>query len=80
MLNITAGSSSYGYVGYYAKRVYKEGASYLSTDENGYIIYNDGTDKILMGYTGTETDLTLPSDTTKIYKYAFSYGGQIKNL
>ncbi len=71
-LGITAGSSSYGYVGYYAKRVYKEGASYLSTIDNGYIIYDDGTDKILMGYTGTETDLTLPSGITQIYKYAFS--------
>ncbi|MCI7094522.1 MAG: leucine-rich repeat protein, partial [Clostridiales bacterium] len=58
-LNITAGSSDYGYVGYYAKRVYKEGKSYLSTDKDGYIIYDDGTDKILVGYTGTATDLTL---------------------
>ena len=70
-LGITAGSSSYGYVGYYAKRVYTEGESYLSTDENGYIIYNDDTDKILVGYTGTETDLTLPSGITQIYKYMF---------
>ena len=71
-LGITAGSKDYGYVGYYAKRVYKEGASYLSTDENGYLIYDDGTDKILVAYTGTETDLTLPSDITQINQYAFS--------
>lgn len=70
-LDITAGSSSYGYVGYYAKRVYKEGASYLSTDENGYIIYNNGTDKILVAYTGTETDLILPSCITQINQSAF---------
>ena len=70
-LGITAGSESYGYVGYYAKRVYTEGASYLSTDENGYIIYDDGTDKILVGYTGTETNLTLPRDITQIYERAF---------
>ena len=70
-LGITAGSSSYGYVGYYANRVYKEGASYLSTIDNGYIIYDDGTDKILVSYTGTETDLTLLSGITQIYKYAF---------
>lgn len=71
-LNITAGSESYGYVGYYAKRVYKEGASYLSTDENGYIIYDDSTDKILVAYTGTEIDLTLPSGITQINQHAFS--------
>ena len=70
-LNITAGSSAYGYVGYYAKSVYKEGESYLSTDKDGYIIYDDGTDKLLMGYTGTETELTLPSGITEIYQYAF---------
>ena len=72
-LNITAGSSNYGDVGYYAKRVYKEGKSYLSTDKDGYIIYDDGTDKILVSYTGTATDLTLPSGITQIYKYAFYY-------
>ena len=70
-LDITAGSIGDGYVGYYAKRVYKEGQSYLSTDENGYIIYDDGTDKILVAYTGGETDLTLPSGITQINQYAF---------
>ncbi len=71
-LNITVGSSGYGYVGYYAKAVYtEEHTSKLSTDENGYIIYTDGEDKILIGYTGTETELTLPEGITEIYKYAF---------
>ena len=70
-LGITAGSKDYGYVGYYAKRVYKEGESYLSTDKDGYLIYDDGTDKILVAYTGTETDLTLPGDITQINQYAF---------
>ena len=70
-LNITAGSSDYGYVGYRAKRVYAEGKSYLSTDKDGYIIYDDGTDKILVSYTGKETDLTLPSSITQINGYAF---------
>ncbi|MGN0813079.1 MAG: leucine-rich repeat domain-containing protein, partial [Candidatus Coproplasma sp.] len=72
-LNITAGSSSYGDVGYYANRVYTKGESYLSTDENGYIIYDDGTNKTLVGYTGTETELTLPDDISRIHHYAL-YG------
>ena len=79
-LGITAGSSGYGDVGYYAKRVYTEGESYLSTIDNGYIIYDDGTDKILMGYTGTETDLTLPSGITQIYKYAFRYCSSLTSV
>ena len=72
-LNITKGSSSYGYVGYYALNIYTNTseASKLSTDSNGYIVYTDGSDKILVGYIGTETDLTLPSYITKINAYAF---------
>ena len=71
-LNITTNSKDNGYVGYYAKAVYTEPyTSKLSTDKNGYIIYMDGGDKILMGYTGKETELTLPADITEIYQYAF---------
>ena len=70
-LNITAGSEDNGYVGYYAKRIYTEGNSYLSA-ENDYIIYDDGTDIILVDYTGTEADLTLPEGITKINDYAFN--------
>ena len=71
-LSITANSSSNGYVARYAKNVYtNEGGSKLTTDENGYVIYTDGDEKILVAYTGTETELTLPSDITKIYQYAF---------
>ena len=72
-LPITAGSSSNGYVAYYAKNVYKnEGGSKLATDENGYVIYTDGDEKILVAYHGTETELTLPTDITQINQAAFS--------
>lgn len=72
-LSITAGSSSNGYVAYYAKNVYKnEGGSKLTTDENGYVIYTDGDEKILVAYHGTETELTLPTDITQINQAAFS--------
>ena len=71
-LSITAGSSDNGYVAYYAKSVYTtEGGSELSTDENGYVIYTDGDEKILVAYTGTETDLVLPAYITQINQYAF---------
>ena len=71
-LSITAGSSSNGYVAYYAKNVYKnEGGSKLTTDENGYVIYTDGDEKILVAYLGTNTELVLPSYITKINQYAF---------
>ena len=71
-LSITVGSSSNGYVAYYAKNVYKnEGESKLTTDENGYVIYTDGYEKILVAYHGTNTELALPSYITKINQYAF---------
>ena len=71
-LSITAGSSSNGYVAYYAKNVYKnEGGSKLTTDENGYVIYTDGDEKILVAYLGTNTELVLSSYITKINQYAF---------
>ena len=71
-LTITAGSSSNGCVAYYAKNVYtNEGGSKLTTDENGYVIYTDGDEKILVAYRGTNTELVLPSYITKINQYAF---------
>ena len=71
-LTISSGSNNNGYVAYYAKNVYTtEGGSKLATDENGYVIYTDGDEKILVAYTGTETDITLPSDITQILNYAF---------
>ena len=71
-LTITKGSEDNGYVGYYAKEIYTAPyTSKLSTDANGYILYTDGADKILMGYTGSETELVLPNDVTEIYHVAF---------
>lgn len=71
-LSITAGSSSNGYVASYAKNVYTtEGSSKLSTDENGYVIYTDDTEKILIAYHGKETALSLPNGITTINQYTF---------
>lgn len=73
-LTITAGSSNNGYVAYYAKNVYTtEGGSKLSADENGYIIYTDGDERILIAYQGNETNLILPDGITAINKYVFYY-------
>ena len=80
-LSITKGSSSNGYVGSYAKNIYtpKSGTSKL-TNDNGYIIITDGKEKILVGYTGTETDLTLPSYITQINQYAFYYCSKLTSV
>ena len=82
-LNIVAGSSAYGYVGYYAKNVYtKEGGSRLTDTADGFRFFYDGAQGYLMGYNGSETAVTLPASFTAydgtfitkyaIYDYAFS--------
>ncbi len=76
-LTITKGSSSNGYVAYYALGVYTSAtdASKLATTPEGYIFYEDGDTVYLLGYKGSETELTLPdkfnAKNYAIYKYAF---------
>ena len=83
-LNIKAGSSSYGYAGYYAKNVYtEENGSWFTDTADGYRFLYDGAKGYLVGYYGEATDITLPDSFTaydgttvnsyEIYKYAF-YG------
>ena len=73
-ITIEKGSSSNGYVGYYALAVYNSDSGITEsqlTNDNGYIIYTEGNEKVLVGYNGTETELVLPVYITKINQYAF---------
>ena len=70
-LNIVAGSDDFGGVGYYAKRIYTEGESYVLTDANGFITYNDGTEVYLVAYLGKEENITIPNNVTIINTWAF---------
>ena len=76
-LNITAGNGGNGYVGYYAKRVYANGESYLRQTDDGYLFYDDGTEVSLVAYLGTDTALSLPNTYTgkdyAINQYTFYY-------
>ena len=83
-LNITAGSEDNGYAGCYAKNVYtKEGGSWFTDTADGFRFFYDGEQGYLMGYYGSETDVTLPASFTAydgtfitkyaIYGYAFVY-------
>ena len=83
-LNIQAGYSSYGYVGYYAKRVYSEGESYLHTTDDGYVFYDDDENVYLVQYIGNETALTLPDTYNEknyqINQYAFEDCTSLTNV
>ena len=58
-LNITKGSSSNGYVAYYAINVHttEDAQSNLQTTDDGYTFYEDGENIYLIGYTGAQTEL-----------------------
>ena len=75
-LNITKGSSDNGYIAYYALNVNKDGTSNI-VNKDGYLFYTYDNVNYLLGYVGSNTDLTLPDDHNrqnyKIYKYAFRY-------
>ena len=72
-LNIKAGSSSYGYIGEYAKEVHN-GESKIVNKDN-YLFYTYNGVNYLLGYTGNDTELTLPDSYNgegyEIYKYVF---------
>ena len=72
-INITAGDTSNGYIGHYALAVYNNGDTFTTKlfNDNGYIVYADDNEKILVSYNGKETDLAFPSYITQIYHYAF---------
>ncbi len=85
-LTIEKGSFSYGDIGIYARDIYTytDSPSKLHTDKNGYIFYVDEKTVILLGYTGTDTELILPDgyngSNYMIYSYAFSYNTSIKSV
>ena len=93
-LPISAGSTAYSYISYYAKRVYiqVDDESWLTDTVDGYRFFYDNNEKIayLLGYSGKETSLTLPEsfvayDGTEvteyeIYQYAFAACDSLREL
>ena len=60
-LNITKGSSSYGYLGYYALEIHSGKSKIVNVDDYLFIITSGGIN-YLIAYVGNETDLTLPEN------------------
>lgn len=73
-LSIVKGSGDNGEIGYYALKIKEAGASEI-VNKNGYFFYKYEDVNYLLGYTGKETELTLPNnyggEPYEIYKYAF---------
>ena len=76
-LNITKGSTGYGYVAYYALDVYTTNEPSNLTNDNGLIIHSDGT---LVCYVGTDTEIAIPSSVTTIGAHAFTGCTNLTNV
>ncbi len=83
-LNIKAGSSDYGNVAHYAKKVIKDESESNIIKQDDYIFYNDNGSYYLLGYIGTDTDLVLPDDINgnsySIYGWAFLYCSSLTSI
>ena len=77
-LSIEKGSSAHGAVAQYALAVHTAAdvPTSVFTDPNGYVFFDNGTERVLLTYTGTDTALTLPAacngEPYGIWQYAFA--------
>lgn len=83
-LSITKGSSNYGDIGYYAKKIIVDKSQSALKEKGDYIFYDDGTSIYLVRYMGNETEITLPSydDGKKyqVYDWLFKKNDQITSI
>ena len=83
-LSIAAGSKDYGYVGYQAKRVFKNEEDTVLSMIGDYVFYDDATDVYLVKYVGSNRTLTLPNNFNGkdygIYSGAFNNNDTITNI
>ena len=81
-LNIEAGSSSNGYVAYYAINVDNEGSMISILDD--YLFYSHNGKNYLISYVGMDTDLILPEsfygETYEIHDYAFYHNFNVSSV
>ena len=73
-ITVVKGDSSNGEVGRYALSVSNRNSNYKSklSNDSGFVVYTNGTEKILVWYAGDKTDLILPNYITKISQTAFA--------
>ena len=82
-ITIEKASEENGGIGVYALSVINASdndLSKVSIDEDGFVFYINGQEKILVGYNGQETAITLPNGVTKINEYAFFEWQELTNL
>ncbi len=72
LLEITKGSASYGYIGYYALQIITDRKDSKLYTDNDFVLYKEAEDSIiLICYIGNAIDIVVPLGVTSINSYAF---------
>ena len=75
-------SSISGEIGYFADIIVNRNSEYTSEiyEDDGYVILASGQEKILANYVGTQTELVLPNEITKINDFAIADSNTITKV
>lgn len=82
-ITVAKGGQDNGFAGCYALSVTNRDGNYISKvtmDTDGFVIYHDGADKLLITFVGEKTDITLPDGVTKIYNKAFESNERLTSV
>ncbi len=84
-LTVERGSTTNGYVGFYAWDVYRSlnSQSALSRTEDGFVVYEGygySSENVLMKYIGEDKDVIIPNNIDIIYKNAFHNCSNIESI
>jgi hypothetical protein len=84
-LTIKAEDYNNGQVAYYAKNVYGTSGDTNIRIVDDFAFYDDGTNVYLLGYVGSDSEITLPTSAKvgsnyKIYQYAFYGNTSLTNV
>ena len=80
-IDIVKGSVKNGNIAYNARDVHNSLSAQSKTNvADGYIIYLDGQESLLIGYIGLDTALEIPNYATKIEESAFENNNKIESI
>lgn len=74
------GSTNYGFVAYYAKNVINDLSNSKILIENGFVIYNDTSEKWLIESIEDVEEISIPNEITHIHKDSFDKKYNVKTV
>ncbi len=71
-ISLTIGGINNGSIAKSAKNIYSDNSGVSKiTNANDFLVYSESGVKSVIGYTGTQTEITLPSSVSKVGPYSF---------